>query len=511
MKQKKFTYYLHASLVLLIALVGISSFIMYYDIIGRSLQSVLRLETDPSYIGGRVTAVFYDPLGDDHGYGGLLYPQSKDFAPGSLDLVRYTVHEPVYNAQWTPLPDYWQLDLAFASSTGNAGNTRNIRIYIDADGDGKGSTETKTDFAEGVEFDSSFLWDWVLSIQGTAGTIQSSDGKIIEPLKVSVSKSRKEVIVRVPLKNRVLQALYTVPTTRHYVCVGAWSPWGRDGFIDMAEKAEAGKGGGAVSSLTPKLYDILVPEDKKQEQILSAWNDDELTMPVLFPVEVVMHPPVGKDNSAFFTVSSSRMQELEEKIKAEGEKARSVALDSYAKAPAGTEEQAIAAFYAGKNTEAEMLFDRLLAVKSDSSIDLAFKGSLSAMRGGEAPPLAAVDIIAEAYTYLDRAVQLASNPGEKITSYMNRANVSKAVPDLVFGKALQGAEDFLAAAAEFKKLGSSDDMVSAYCNAALCFELGGNKGEAETWFREAARIADAKEGKASSSVALELLKRGIIK
>ena len=141
------------------------------------------------------------------------------------------------------------------------------------------------------------------------------------------------------------------------------------------------------------------------------------------------------------------------------------------------------------------------------------------MRGGEASPFAAVDIIAEAYRYMDRAVALAKQGDEILTARLNRAYVSKAVPDLVFGKALEGAADFLAAAAEYRSLDGdknsyAGEIASAYLNAALCFDIGGKKEDAGSWYREAARLVSAADNSESSrfpaSLRLELVKRGYL-
>ena len=91
------------------------------------------LHVDPSYTGGLVCADFMDPIGDDNGAGEKLelrYPLNKAFTEGSLDLVRYTVHEPIINAHWQQSPEYWQLALEYKSGPAEV---RNIMIYIDAD------------------------------------------------------------------------------------------------------------------------------------------------------------------------------------------------------------------------------------------------------------------------------------------------------------------------------------------------------------------------------------------
>ena len=418
-KPKKISWYLPRILTLLLALFGVSFFFMYDDIISRAFQSVAKFETNPGFTGGRVAGVFYDPVGDDHGFGGLLYPTHKDFVAGSLDLVRYTVHEPVYNAQWATFPEYWQLDLSFSSGPNTV---RNIRIYIDADRDGAGNTQPRDDMAEGVSFDAASPWDYVVAVHGSDGVIESADGKVKVRLKVTVSNSEKDVSIRIPLADSRLQQFYRVKETAQYVCVGAWTPWGPDGFAPVAQRAASGAGGGSISSLTPKIYDCLVPEGKTQEELLSVWNEDSLDIPVLEPVVVNMHAASGISGK---NINSKLVSELEKLAVDEAAK-RGASLNEQCDASRdGIEKKGVDAvsakelsgygkllFSAGKRVDAEKIFDRVLAVEPDNPGALGYKGSLVALRGGEASPLAAVDIVADAYHYLDRAVSLASTPEE---------------------------------------------------------------------------------------------------
>ena len=501
---------------LVIALIGTSAFFIYSDVIERAFQSIAKLETDPAFTGGRVAEVFYDPVGDDHGFGGLQYSSHPDFIPGSLDLVRYTVHEPVYNAKWSDLPDYWQLDLSF-SAKGN--QVRNIRIYIDADGDGKGKALPRDEMAEGVTFDPSAPWDYVVAVQGLKGNLFSAEGKFSEPLFVISRNHDKDIVIRIPLSDRRLNGLFTVNQTAQYLCVGGWTPWGRDGYIPVALRAASGIGGGASSSLTPKIYDYLAPESRTQEEMLSSWNDETLDIPVVFPVIVSMRSNnAGKQmNKKTDSVQIEKLTALAAAEAKETALASVKALETCS--DTNSFEYAELQFRADKKKEAETSFDRILALEPENAKALAYKGSLIAMRGGDASPLAAVDIIAEAYRYMDRAVALAKQGDEILTARLNRAYVSKAVPNLVFGKALEGAVDFLVAAAEYRALDGDKnsyvgEIASAYLNAALCFEIGGKNEDAGSWYREAARLvmtADVSESSSiPASLRLELVKRGYL-
>ena len=526
-------WYLRRVIALVLALFGITFFMIYSDVIGRAFQSVANFESDPGYWGGRIAATFYDPVGDDHGYGGLVYPLHRDFAAGSLDLVRYTVHEPVYNAAWSEKSEYWQLDLSFASGPNEV---RNIRIYIDADGDGQGSTSPRVEMAEGVVFDTSAPWDYVIAVQGGKGSFVSSDGTYSVPVAVNVSNGGKDVAIRVPLSDRRLHGLYRVESTRHYVCVGGWTPWGRDGFVPVSKRASLGSGGGAQSALTPNIYDYLSDDSASQEKILSSWNDETFEVPTLIPVSASMRSAASSRES--IGANAAPIAALESEARDEAESAQKNALAALAEErsrlgenagadsdPANLEKLALLAFRAGERVEAEALYDRILEKEKDNASALAYKGALIAMRGGDASPLAAVEIIAEAYGFLDRAVLLAKTPAEIFDSRLSRASVSRSVPDTIFGKALVGADDYLAVAQEYRKLAASApapeiaflaEMAEAYLNAALCFETAGKDAEAGTWFREGARmvaLADTASPptRVPASIRLELARRGLTK
>ena len=93
------------------------------------------------------------------------------------------------------------------------------------------------------------------------------------------------------------------------------------------------------------------------------------------------------------------------------------------------------------------------------------------------------------------------------------------MPDVVFGKALEGAADFLAAAAEYRKLAAANnsyvaEIAAAYMNAALCFEIGGKTEDSGSWFREAVRLVTTADSSGATripaSLRMELVKRGYL-
>lgn len=489
MKKSGTRYYIHAIIIGVLCLISVPFFLMYSDIIGRTLQSVIQLKVDPSFGGGRIAAVFYDPPGDDHGYGSLQYP---DFIreSGSLDLLRYTVHQPVQGGKSLGSRDFWQLDFSFRA----LGDKRNIRVYFGLENSEEGSSQTKREFAEGVEFEQETPWQYVVSIYNDSGTIESFDGTFKEDVRVFSSRDRTELFVRISLDDSVLHFLYDLPSVWQYVLLGALDLTERDGFADTAE-----------SEFMPKVYDILVPEGSFQEQNLSAWSEDDFSIPVLSPIHVRLSDIVDEGKAAVTATSEALVQYaiLQEAAAAEAARNEKDALVLYESKPSDAMEYALAAFNAGKTSEAERLFDAILAKDSSSVSAMAHKGSLVALRGGEAQPLVAVGIIKEAYSWLDRAVERAVSDEEICDSFLNRGHVSMAIPNSVFGKAAQGGDDFLKASESITKLiaggnesaddsaiFTNEDFVASVCNAARCYELAGEINKAESWYRETNRLLE---------------------
>lgn len=523
--REKLFWYAPRVFSLCAAIFGVFFFFYYYDLIGRAILSATKIEQSPWFTGGKVASVIYDPVGDDTGFGELTYPTHESFLAGSLDLLRYSVHEPIWNAAWMDDPQIWQIDFAFASGPAEV---RNIRVYIDADGDASGNGPTRDELAEGVSLDPSFPWDYCLAVEGLAGTFSSADGTIDMTVGVVAQGGGKDISVRIPLSDRRLASLFVLPETVHYVFVGAWTPWGRDGFAPVARRASSGSGGGATSSFTPKLYDCLVSDGRSQRNDLSAWDEDALSSPVMHPVMIKMRAASSSrssSNGAAYGASGERLSALaklsDEETAAAADAAKKV-WETLSRDVSSIRDinYAKTAFQAGKVADAEATLDALLVKNGNDASALAYKGAIVAKRAANASPLLAVEIVADAYRYLDRAVALAKTQDEILDARVSRASVSMVIPETVFGKAAEGVEDFLVAA---KAAMDSAMTAEMYFNAARCLEVAGNKGDAGTWYREAARLArptaeritgegspDTLERAVSAGVVLELVKRGYL-
>ncbi len=485
----------------------------------RVVTSLLKLEIYPPLVGGQIARTVYDPMEDDTGCGTLVYPANRQFPEGNLDLVSYTVREPVYHAPWQGVPEYWQLELEFRTGfDGQSVNARNraIFIYLHVPGLGEGSVETLYERGEMVRFDPDYPWHYALAVNGDAGTIHDRGGKAIGRIDVLYSNNGKKVFVKVPLVKKELQRLYAVDSVRHYVLVAAHSPLDAGGVLPVSKRKTRTTGGGAVSALTPRVYDLL--SETEQGDMLSSWNDATFELARVEPVEI----PMRRTAESAGEVDRERITELESERKAIAERLHALKLSRIdelrASDPATVrerEELAILAFEVGQAEFSERLIDGLLRENSGNPRWLAYKGSLESKKGDGAPVVAAVKAVETGYRYLDEAIARSDGTLEmaasgsadrssihgRVDALLNRAGTSKSVPNEVFLKARQGARDFLEAAELFRISGNELSYANCCLSASECFAIDGARGESEIWKREAARIV---RERASSEAAATL-------
>jgi hypothetical protein len=484
---------------LALALFGVPVFFIQSGFLSRVLVSATGLRVDPAFTGGEAAARIYDDLGDDTGDGSLTYPSDRVFVPGSLDIVRYTVYEPVYYAQWVEPREYWHLELHFAD--GEAA-PRTVMIYIDMDGDGRGRLNTLDVSAEEIEFDPLHPWDWALRLAHGEGTLfipaaarrdgqrfpPGEQGRDFETIPVRVFNNGKISKIRIPLERRETHIAYTSEKTWHYVLLGGYDGLGRGMFTTVERRRTNRSGGGASSPLVPKIYDMITPESLDQAALLAGWNGETLERALVYPVEISMKGAARIQDAAVQGMGEA----LGARIEADAERSRAEAAAAWAAMDEGTPlfTRAETAFRAGEHDQAEQLFNEMLAAEPDNPGALAYRGSLIALKASGAPVLAAVDLVTQAFRCLDRAVELAADEKEKLTAWLNRGTVSLSVPDMVFNKALSGAGDFLKAAEIYRSRGNNASAAAAYYNAYRCFTAAGKDGEGGTWLREALRLAE---------------------
>lgn len=118
---------------------------------------------------------------------------------------------------------------------------------------------------------------------------------------------------------------------------------------------------------------------------------------------------------------------------------------------------------------------------------LAYYGSWLAMKGGQSSVMKALSLVNEAYTYLDKACELAYEKDGEIDVLMNRASVSASVPEQVFGRAEGGAADFMRIV-----LLSEEPLEKAYAYVMAydCYKKSGKESQAFLALQEAKKMLE---------------------
>ena len=423
------------------------------------------LHVDPSFTGGLVCADFMDEMNDDKGAGEKLelrYPLNKSFSEGSLDLVRYTVHEPVINARWQQSSEYWQLALEYKSGPADV---RNIMIYIDADNIEGGSTEPLFDSAEKVCFDEEHPWDFALWICSNQAKLYDSNGDFICNTEYYNMNKGSQIKVRIPLRDKRIQKILGAGKTWHYVLTGAYSQFDRGGFMPLEKKPAMAHGGMKNSkefnNLVPPVYDIVGPNEA-----LASWNSETFEKAKLSPVEVSM-------------TAYKKSKSEEEKNKAFIEQVKKTYAENL-----GSQVQMQ---MPSSTDEGLALYKQKLYENPDDFVSMAYYGSFLAMKGGESSVVKAVALVNEAFDYLDKAAELAAGQEGEIDVLMNRGSVSASVPEQVFGKAQTGAEDFMRIVSL-----ATDPSLKAYCYvmAYECYNACGKETQANLVLQEAKKMVE---------------------
>jgi len=489
------------------------------------VQKTLRIEVDPRFSGGEVLAKFLDPMDDDRGEGGLVYPDLPAFRGKKvLDIVRYTVRRPVLNTAGGDSPGYWQMDVTLAE-TGNPLNAPLgfslpvVHIYIDVDGTEGGSTRTAQADAELVSFDPAHPWDYLIHIDGFAGDgkgyIVSFDRAYKRPVEVFFVADTKTIHARVELDDPGIKRILDGRPTYHYVVVGAFDPLAAGGFIPVIEKAGPRNGGGARSTLTPRIYDWVQPEGSNQEHILSSYDQSSGAYATLVPLEAKVRPK-GKDSSREESAKRAAMLLATYKEKLARQSAEAPPPDA-----AAAVERLLAqgvggiglvqAYYRAQMFEkAEETSRRILESSPDQAGAATYLAMAIARQSGQQKsPMKSMEFVTRAFAQFDKAFPLCQTPDELLTLYLERGRYFAAVPESIFRKSAAAADDYLKAATIVKQQGSSSDrsalLADCYINAAKAFARSGNADEAEIYYHKAAEFENL-----TTEQVFALLERGIV-
>lgn len=469
----------------------VPKFFIHLDSVIYYLQSTLKFKVEPGFVGGDIMARFNDPFDDDNGAGTLTYPKHQAWnEKGSLDLVRYTVHSPVSRALWFSMKKYWQLDLTFAALSnplnGQAGfSFPVIQIYIDINGDKSGSLETSENRAELVRFSPDAPWDFAVHINGynQNAILQSADGNYKAEAPIFIDHGTNTVKVRLPLDRGALLQVLSIPESKHYVIVGAYDQLGRSNFMSVNKRGGVGSGGGALSRITPKVYDYLAPKKVSQKELLNSYNEEEYLYAMLEPITV------SEDIQNFNTISEARLEELKlaAQLENKNSKKKLLTIEQIRRNNSDSEKQLITLFSNGFKQEAFALAEELLAVDSENGLVLSYYASLTAMKGGEAESLGeSLRLVNEAFEIFEHADRLLTTASERLHLHLNRGYVCQSVPELVFQKNSLGAKDFLTAAEIYMAIQKqATDIANVYMQAGFCFENANQFDKAELSFNRA--------------------------
>jgi tetratricopeptide (TPR) repeat protein len=489
------------------------------------VEKTLRIEVDPRYSGGEVLAKFLDPMDDDCGEGGLVYPDLPALqGKRVLDIVRYTVRRPVLNTAGGDSPDFWQMDVGFAETVNSLNAPLGfslpvIHIYIDVDGTGGGSTQTVHPDAELVSFDPAHPWDYLIHVDGFAGDrkgyIVSLDQTYKRPVEVFFVQDAKTIHVRVELDDPGIKRILDGRPTYHYVVVGAFDPLAAGGFMPVLEKAGPRNGGGARSTLTPRIYDWAEPEGANQGDILSSYDQAAGTYATLVPLEA-KERTIGEDSSG--EEGRKKAAELlptyKEKLSHESAETPQAdyadAVNRLVSKGVGGMELVEAYYRARMFEKAEEASRRILeSSPAHAGAATCLAMAIGAQSGQQKSPMKSMAFVNRAFAQFDTAFALCITPGELLTLYLERGRYFAAVPDSIFRKSAAAADDFLKAASIVKQRGVSADrsalLPECYINAAKAFARSGNIDEAEIYFHKAAQFEDLTTGQI-----VALLERGIV-
>lgn len=472
----KTVYKILKILVTITCFLGVSVFFIISSNLADKLGKHLHLL--PSYTGGEIAADFYDDAGDDNGNNNLVYPSNSVFAQGSLDLVHYTVHEPVLNAKWQNNAEYWQIVLEYKNGPANV---RNIMIYIDSDNLSEGCTEPLFDSAENVVFDENHPWDFAIWICDRKGKVYDNKKNFICQTEYYEIDGGKTIKIKIPLQDEYLQTLFGACKTYHYVLTGGYSTFDRGGFMPLEKRRSISRGGTKsakqFNALIPKVYDVLGNNEQ-----LGTWNAQDFTKATLVPVEVEMHP-FAATGKAWKGKRSSSADEDEEFI--------NKVFEEYKKYASDTES------FSENPEESAEIYKAKLKENPDDYVSMAYYGSCLALEGGKASVLQAVALVNQSFEYLDKAVELSRNKDGEIEVLMNRASVAYSVPNDVFGKAEVSAGDFMRIIELYKASYSEEELSKpenraalAYCYtmASRAYEILGRKTDKVLSLQEAKKL-----------------------
>jgi len=359
----------------------------------------------------------------------------------------------------------------------------------------------------------------MIHIDGFAGDrkgyIVSFDQAYKRPVEVFFVADTKTMHARVEIDDPGIKRILDGRSTYHYVVVGAFDPLAAQGFMPVLENAGPRNGGGARSTLTPRVYDWVAPEGANQGRILSSYDEASGSYANLIPLEV-KESPKGEDSSRQEDRRNAAMLLTTYREKLGRESAETPPTDFAAAANRLVEQGAagmelIEAFYRARMFEkAEEASRRILESSPDHAGAATYLAmAIAGQSGQQKSPIKSMEFVNRAFAQFDKAFPLCKTPDELLNLYIQRGRYFAAVPESIFRKSAAAADDYLKAAAIVRQRGASSDrptlLADCYINAARAFAQAGNPDEAEIYFHKAAEFEDLTTGQI-----VALLERGIV-
>jgi len=491
MKNFKFIRRFLLPLIFFIYIISIPFLFINMEIIIRFIDSVLKLKISPSFSGGKIVNIFYDDMWDDYGYGNLKYPNNPIFVEGTLDLLAYLVYEPQINSKWSDELNFWQLGLVFKNMSNTTGSIHDfpqaiINIYIDVDEGG--SINTLYPLCEKVSFDPNHPWDFVINIDSyhKYGKLISYDKSIQKNVRIYSFKERKMILIRIPLDNSLTKKILDKRKTYHYVVVGGYSIYDFGNFISIDIEPNRKSGGGAYCKLIPKIFDMILPYNLNQKEVLSGYNEVSNIYARIYPIEVDLNSNNFINNNEYIK-KIEKIIELtnKEKIEEIKNKLKDIQNNEYDKVDLG-----IIYFKLNEYEKSEKIFSDLLNNGETNSLILAYYGVLNAIKGGKQKSATkAIEYVNKGFELINKAINICQNDIEIIHSRMCRANVALSIPEMVFQKSKIGAYDFIVALDLWKNLGISDiEKIELLIKAGHCFLRANMYIEAQICYYNAIKL-----------------------
>lgn len=221
-----------------------------------------------------------DPLGDDNGPGGYVYPTNPAFAPfkGHFDLTKFRVMRDDKSV-------HFDVSLAELTNTWNAPegfSHQLIEVYID-NIPGAGRLDTVLPGAN-VRFDRRYAWDMCIRMLAWGGsriTVGDQEHHIWAGVLPNTSTIRASVPIDIVGE--------PADSWHYYVTVSSQDGYGPDNHRPVTSSGGAWVfAGGSDSGLCPYVIDILASAsgNGSQQAQLGSWSDSERRMATLVPASV---------------------------------------------------------------------------------------------------------------------------------------------------------------------------------------------------------------------------------